>query len=449
MCGVFGITGQEEASNLTYLGLYAMQHRGQEAAGIVSSNGERLFKIRKRHLVSEAFTKDSFRYLKGSMAIGHVRYSTTGDNIQRNVQPFIASGNFGTLAVAHNGNLTNFSKLKAKLQNEGAVFQSTMDTEAIVHLVAQAKEKTLPEKIITALQALEGAFSLVFLSEKELVVARDPMGFRPLCLGRLGNSPVVASETCVFDLINAKYERDVNPGEMLILREDGSVESKIFAQERKPSFCIFEHIYFSRPDSMVFGSCVYENRKRLGHELARECNVDADFVMPVPDSGSIIALGYSEESRIPLQMAFVRNHYVGRTFIEPEQSIRGFGVKIKLNPVRSLLKGKRVIVIDDSIVRGTTSKKIIKMIRDAGAKEVNLLIASPPFVSPCLYGVDTPTQEELISSSNSVDATRKHIGADRLYYLSLEGMYRAVKDQTATNFCDACFTRKYPTQVNL
>lgn len=447
MCGIFGIAGHPEASNLVYLGLYALQHRGQEAAGIVSSDSERLYKVRERNRVADAFQADSIEYLKGSMAIGHVRYSTTGENLQKNVQPFIANGNFGTIAIAHNGNLTNFRTLRSEMQKQGAIFQSTMDTELILHRVATAGEGTPLERIERALNEVEGAYSLLFLNEKEMIAARDPHGFRPLCLGWLKGSPVFASETCAFDLIGATYDREVEPGEMIVATADGKITSKRFAEPKVGAQCIFEHIYFSRPDSEIFGSSVYQVRRRLGHELAREQNIEADLVTPVPDSGMFAALGFAEESKIPFQLGFVRNHYVGRTFIEPGQSIRDFGVKIKLNPVRSVLEGKRVVMVDDSIVRGTTSRKIVKMIREAGAKEITLLISSPPFISPCVYGIDTPTKEELIASKKSVEEIRQFIGVDRLGYLSLDGVFRAV-DAPRDKFCEACFTGNYRTPVD-
>jgi amidophosphoribosyltransferase len=446
MCGIFGIAGHPEASNLAYLGLYALQHRGQESAGIVSTDGNRLFKIRKRELAADAFDTESLAYLRGPMAVGHVRYSTTGENVQRNVQPFIATGNFGTLALAHNGNLTNFTALRRKLEGRGSIFQSTMDTEVILHLAATAEAPTLEEKIEKALSDVEGAYSLLFLNEKELIAVRDPRGFRPLCFGWLKKSPVFASETCAFDLIGAKYEREVEPGEMLIATADGKIRSRRFAPEKKRSHCVFEQIYFARPDSTIFGLSVYQARRRLGHELAREHRITADVVTPVPDSGLFAALGFSEESGIPFQIGFVRNHYIGRTFIEPRQAIRDFGVRVKLNPVRSVLQGKRVVMIDDSIVRGTTSQKIVKMIRDVGAKEISLLLSSPPFVSPCVYGIDTPTKAELIASRKSIDEIRRFIGVDYLGYLSLDGIYRAI-EIPRDDFCDACFTGNYPTPV--
>ncbi|HLG21134.1 MAG TPA: amidophosphoribosyltransferase [Bdellovibrionota bacterium] len=446
MCGIFGIAGNNEASNLTYLGLYALQHRGQESAGIVSADGKRLFKMRRRSLVSDAFDKNSIEYLRGPCAIGHVRYSTSGPNIQKNVQPFIAAGRFGDLAIAHNGNLTNFHAIRKQLEEQGAVFQSTMDTEVILHLAAMAPGSTIQEKIKNGLARVEGAYSLVFLTTKELIAVRDPMGFRPLALGWLGKSPVFASETCAFDLIGAAYDRELEPGEMITATMKGEISSMRISDPKRPGRCIFEHIYFARPDSTVFGQSVYDVRRRLGHELAREFPLKADVVTPVPDSGVYAAIGYAEEIGIPLQMGFIRNHYVGRTFIEPQKAIRGFGVKIKLNPVRSILAGKRVIVIDDSIVRGTTSKKLIKMIRDAGATEISMLISSPPVVGPCYYGIDTPTSEELIGANKSLDEIRRFIGADQLHYLSMEGVYRAAKGDS-TRYCDACFTRNYLTSI--
>jgi len=448
MCGIFGITNHKEAANLTYLGLYSLQHRGQESAGIVSTDGRRLFKMRRRTLVSEAFDKDSIDYLRGPAAIGHVRYSTSGPNIQKNVQPFIATGSFGDLAVAHNGNLTNFRSIRKTLEEKGAIFQSTMDTEVILHLVARASGKSLAEKVQNGLKKVKGAYSLLFLTENEMVAVRDPFGFRPLCFGWLKGAPVVASETCTFDLIDAKYEREIEPGEILVATRGGKVTSRYLnGRNGKIAQCVFEHIYFARPDSTLYGESVYDVRWRLGRELAREFPFKADVITPVPDSGVVAAMGYAEESGIPFQMGFIRNHYVGRTFIEPREAIRGFGVKIKLNPVRSVLKGKKVIVIDDSIVRGTTSKKIIKMIKDAGARKVYMVISSPPIVSPCYYGIDTPTKKELIGSNKSLEAIRKFIGADKIGYLSIQGVYRAVKAK-ANKFCDACFTEKYPTPID-
>ena len=444
MCGIFGIANHSEASNLTYLGLYALQHRGQEAAGIVSTDGTRLFKLRKRALVSDAFDENSFRFLKGRSAIGHTRYSTTGDNLIRNVQPFVATAGVGDISVAHNGNLTNFKELKESLQKRGAIFQSTMDTEVILHLIASEASGSLAERIVNSLNKLQGAFSLTFLSSQKLIAARDPWGFRPLSIGYLDDGIVFSSESCAFDLIGAKYKRELEPGEVVAIDySTGKVDSFWLQKKKRTAKCVFEHIYFSRPDSRIFDGDVYKSRKNLGRELAREYKVHADVVIPVPDSGVLAALGYSEESGIPFQMGFIRNHYVGRTFIEPKQSIRGFGVRIKLNPVKSVMEGKNVVIVDDSIVRGTTCKKIIKMVKEAGAKEITFVVSSPPFKSPCTYGIDTPTKGELIASNYSVEEIRKYIGVDRLHYLSLEGIYRAI-GMNSDSFCDACFSENYP-----
>lgn len=444
MCGIVGVVNNPEASNLVYLGLYAVQHRGQEAAGIVSSNGEKLFRMRRKGLVEEGFKKESFTHLKGPMAIGHVRYSTTGDNIQRNYQPFIGTLEGTDVSVAHNGNLTNFKKLKTELQMNGAVFQSTMDTEVILHLIARSSKSTLQEKILDTLKKLEGAFSLLLLSNDQFFAIRDPWGFRPLSMGRKKDGTVVfASETCAFDLVDAVFERDILPGEMLVMDRTGKATSLKIDKKVKTSQCVFEHVYFSRPDSQVYEKSVYQTRKNLGRELAKEHTLTADCVIPVPDSGVLSALGYAQEMNIPFQMGLIRNHYVGRTFIEPEQSIRGFGVKLKLNPVKSELEGKHVIVVDDSIVRGTTSKKIVKMLREAGVKKITMMISSPPFANPCFYGIDTPNKDDLIASKMTLSQIRDFIEVDELRYLSLEGMYKAV-GTTHETFCDACFTGKYP-----
>jgi len=449
MCGIVGIVGHPEASNLAYLGLYSLQHRGQESAGIISSDGQKFHKIRRRSLVSDAFNKDAIKFLKGNVAIGHVRYATTGQNAQRNVQPLMATGAFGNMAVAHNGNLTNFVELQKQLEKEGTLFQSTVDTEVVLHLIAKSQKGTFIDKLLASMEQIEGAFSLIFLTPEGIVAVRDPHGFRPLSLGRLDQGGiVVASETCAFDLIDAKFERDIEPGEVLFIRNDGTMQSYSLKPKPKFSKCVFEHVYFSRPDSNIFGKSVYDSRKELGKQLAKEFPIEADLVTPVPDSGVISAMGYAEQMGITMQMGFIRNHYVGRTFIEPSQSIRGFGVKVKLNPVKSVLQGKRVVVIDDSIVRGTTSKKIIKMIRDAGAKEVTLLITSPPFLNPCVYGIDTPTKAELLASRMSIEEMRAFIEVDKLGFISLQGMYKAL-DFKPSEFCDACFSGKYPTAVEL
>lgn len=443
-CGVFGIFGHAEAANMTYLGLYALQHRGQESAGIVSSNGSELHSHKEMGLVADIFSEDVLRKLPGNAAIGHVRYSTTGASNLKNAQPFVVDYSRGGIAVAYNGNLVNAGLLRDELEAYGSIFQSSVDTEIIVHLIAASKANTLTDRIADALKQVKGSYSLVFLTETQMVAVRDPNGFRPLALGRLKDAWIVASETCAFDLIEAEYVRDIMPGEILVIDRDGT---QSFSPFDKAPFtpCIFEFIYFAKPDSNIFGANVYSVRKNLGRELARECPVEADIVIPVPDSGVPAAIGFAEESKIPFQMGLIRNHYVGRTFIEPKDTIRHFGVKIKLNAVRELLKGKRVVVIDDSIVRGTTSRKIVKMIRDAGAKEIHMRISSPPTICPCFYGIDTPTKKELIASSHTIDEVNTYITADTLRYLSVEGLYKAVSDAGAS-FCDACFTGKYPIE---
>ena len=442
MCGIFGIFNHPEASNLTYLGLYALQHRGQESAGIVSSDGTRLLMHRQMGLVSEVFTRDNLKRLSGKNAIGHVRYSTAGSSELKNAQPFVVDYAQGGISVAHNGNLTNAFLIRGKLETSGSIFQSNMDTEIIVHLIAHSKEKTFVEKTIQALKQVEGSYSLVFLTEHEMVVARDPYGFRPLVMGRIKDSYVFASETCAFDLINAEFVREIEPGEVLLVTSHGIQSFKPFPKTCNAQ-CVFEFIYFARPDSLIFNRNVYEVRKELGMQLAKESPVDADMVVPIPDSGFPATIGYAFESKLPLELGMIRNHYVGRTFIEPEQSIRHFGVKIKLNPVKGLMNGKRVITVDDSIVRGTTSRKIIKMFRTAGAKEVHVRISSPPITHPCFFGIDTPQKKELIASSHTVKETQKYITANSLHYLSLEGLKHCVKGD-AGNFCYACFTGDYP-----
>ncbi len=401
MCGIFGIYNHTEASNLAYLGLYALQHRGQESAGIVSSDHRQLHHYRQMGLVSEVFTKEILKKLSGRSAIGHVRYSTAGSSELKNAQPFVVDYHRGSLAIAHNGNLTNASFIKSELESRGSIFQSNMDTEVIVHLIARFKEKTIVERTVHALKQVEGAYSLLILTEKEMVVARDPFGFRPLALGQLKDAPVVASETCAFDLIGAKFVREIEPGEIILINEEGIKSFKPFSQ-KQPHQCIFEFIYFARPDSFLFNRNVYEVRKSLGAQLAQEAPVEVDMVVPIPDSGFPATLGYAAESKIPLELGMIRNHYIGRTFIEPEQRIRHFGVKIKLNPVKELLKGKRIVTVDDSIVRATTSRKINKMFRNAGTKEIHVRISSPPITNPCFFGIDTPKRSELIASSHNV-----------------------------------------------
>ncbi len=443
MCGIVGIFNHPEASNLAYLGLYALQHRGQESAGIVSSDGKNLYVHREMGHVADIFVESVLQKLPGSNAIGHVRYSTTGESQLKNCQPVSVDYSRGGLAVAHNGNLVNAQKVRAELEAHGAIFQSTMDTEVIIHLVAQSSKNSLVDRIGDALKQVRGAYSLIFLTETRLIAVRDPFGWRPLVLGKKGDAWVVASETCALDLVEAEFVREVEPGEVILIDRDGLHTSRPFLIPHKKAMCIFEFIYFARPDSHIFGRDVYEMRKGFGKQLAREHPIQADVVVPVPDSGVPAALGFAEEAGIPFEMGLIRNHYVGRTFIEPKESIRHFGVKIKLNPVREVLKGKRVVVIDDSIVRGTTSKKIVKMIRDAGAKEVHVRISSPPTTGPCFYGIDTPNKDELIASNQSVDEIRKFIGADSLGYLSPQGLYWFEKNHGEW-FCDACFTGDYP-----
>lgn len=449
-CGVFGIYGHLEAANLTYLGLHALQHRGQESAGIVTSDGIHLYTHREMGLVSDIFTEEVLSRLPGKNAIGHVRYSTTGSSHIKNSQPIVVTYSRGEIAIAHNGNLTNARALREELEHSGAIFQSTTDTEVIVHLIARSQEESLIKRIIEALIKCRGAYSLLFLSPEFMMATRDPYGFRPLVMGRLGDATVIASETCAFDLIEAEFVREVEPGEILVIGPKGTESIKPFPEVRH-AHCVFEFIYFARPDSFIFGRNVYQVRKELGKQLAREQPADADIVVAVPDSGVPAAIGYSEESGLPLELGLLRSHYVGRTFIEPQQSIRNFGVKLKLNAIREVLSEKRVAIIDDSIVRGTTSRKIVKMIRAAGAKEVHMRISSPPMCFSCHYGVDTPTREELIASSLNVEEINKYITSDTLGYLSLEGVMKAVESyktlEGKESFCDACFTGNYPVEI--
>jgi amidophosphoribosyltransferase len=457
-CGVAAIYGHPEASKLAYLSLYALQHRGQESAGISTSDGNLIHTKKSMGHVADIFTVPVLQELPGSLAIGHTRYSTTGDTVERNAQPFSVHCNKGRIAVAHNGNITNAAELRADLEARGAIFQASSDTEVILHLVAHSRERTLAGALRDALLQLEGAFSLVFLAQDRIIVARDPQGFRPLAMGMLefssGGSSITkpahvfASETCAFDLINAVYMGDVQPGEMVIVGPEGVTRER-FAPHRQLSQCVFEHVYFSRPDSIVFGRPVQESRESLGMLLAREAPADADIVVPVPDSGNAAALGYSAESGLPYKQALIRNHYVGRTFIEPSQAIRDFGVKLKLNAVRSLLDGKSVVLVDDSIVRGTTSRKIVRMVRQAGAREVHMRISCPPTISPCFYGVDTPNKNELIAANSTIDEIRHFIEADSLAYLSMRGLQESVVDERG-EYCYACYTGNYPTDfVNI
>ena len=446
-CAVMGVYGHPEASNMVYLGLYALQHRGQESCGIVSSDGKGLISHRQMGLVADAFKEEVIKRLEGNSAIGHNRYSTTGQSHLKNAQPFVVEYSQGPIAISHNGNLVNGALLREELERSGSIFQSTTDTEVIIHLIATSKEATLIGRIVEALSRARGAYSLLFLTLDKMIAARDPYGFRPLVLGKFREGKnrgayVFASETCALDLIEAEFIRDVEPGEIVTIGPDGLESLKPFPPVPHAK-CIFEYIYFARPDSNLFGHNVYQVRKALGLQLARESGVPADLVTPVPDSGVPAAMGYAEESKIPLEFGLIRNHYVGRTFIEPQQTIRNFGVKIKLNAQRDVLNGKRVLVVDDSIVRGTTSRKIIRMLRDAGAKEVHMRISSPATIGPCYYGIDTPTRSELIASSNSVEEIRRYIEADTLAYLSRDGMY-AYFDGQRKGFCDACFSGDYP-----
>ena len=432
-CGVFGVFGHPEAANLTYLGLYALQHRGQESAGIVSSDGHELHLHRAMGEVEEIFQPAVLAKLPGNAAIGHTRYSTAGDKALLNAQPIMIDCNKGKVALGHNGNLTNAAEWRRKLEHRGSIFQTNSDTEVIVHMIARSQARNLSGAIGDALNQVEGAYSLLLLTPDELYAVRDPRGFRPLVLGKLPATDVapeawmVASETCAFDLLNAQYIREVEPGEMVRISRSG-IESIRFAPVKPQQHCVFEHVYFSRPDSIIFGRSVNESREALGRLLAQEHPADADIVVPVPDSGVPAAVGYALESKIAFRMGLIRNHYIGRTFIEPSQAIRNFGVKLKLNPVRGLIEGKRVVLVDDSIVRGTTSRKIVRMVREAGAKEVHVRISCPPTISPCYYGVDTPTREELIASSNSPEEIRKFLGADSLGYISMAGLRQAVND---------------------
>ena len=444
-CGVFGVFGHPEAANLAYLGLYALQHRGQESAGIVSSNGKSLISHRGMGLVADIFNTEVINCLEGTAAIGHNRYSTTGSTSLKNCQPLVVEYSGGGLALAHNGNLVNFVELRERLEARGSLFQSSSDSEVIIHLIAGSRAPTLAERVAEALAQVRGAYSLVVLGQHEMIAVRDPFGFRPLVLGSLNGAPIATSETCALDLVRADYVREVEAGEMVIISEDGVRSMHPFGSA-PPRRCIFEYVYFARPDSLLFGRNVYQVRKHQGRALARECPADADIVVPVPDSGNAAALGYAEESGMPFEMGLVRSHYVGRTFIEPRQSIRHFGVKIKFNPVSELLRGKRVVLVEDSLVRGTTLRKVIPMLRQAGAREVHMRIAAPPTTHSCFYGIDTPTRDELLASSHSVEEIRSYITADSLAYLSWEGLYSFL-DGPPEGFCDACFTGRYPVEI--
>ena len=443
-CGVFGIHNHPEAARLAYLGLYALQHRGQESAGIVTTSGEGMSIEKNMGKVAEVFDEQNLGSLKGENAIGHVRYSTAGESDLVNAQPILIDCHRGQIALCHNGNLVNAATIRAELESAGSIFLSKSDTEVILHLIARSRQDHIVDATVDALSRMQGAYSLVMLYRDKLIAVRDPRGFRPLSLGRINNAWIVTSESCALDLIYADLVRDIEPGELLKIDGSGLSSVKPFPRADK-SYCIFEHIYFARPDSIVFGRSVFDVRKRLGHEMARELEQPADIVIPVPDSGVYAALGYSEESRIPLEFGLIRNHYVGRTFIEPRQSIRDFGVKVKLNPVRSSILGKRVILVEDSIVRGTTSRKIVRMLRQAGAGEIHMRISCPPTISPCYYGIDTPLKEELIASRKSVSEIREYIDADTVRYLSHEGMLKAI-GASSRDYCTACYTERYPIE---
>jgi amidophosphoribosyltransferase len=456
-CGVMAVYGHPDAARMTYWGLYALQHRGQESAGIASADGQELNDIKGMGLVSEIFTDEVLAKLPGHMAIGHTRYSTTGDSALLNAQPISVESTKGLIAIAHNGNLINLGNSKARLERDGALFQTTSDSEIIVQLIAHSKQSMLVDCIADSLAQVDGAFSIVMMTRNRIFAARDPHGFRPLSMGRIAGANgapdtfVFASETCAFDLLHAKYERDVEPGELVMVSEDGVTSRRFAPETTPPASCIFEHVYFARPDSRIFGRWVQQSREEMGRQLARESGVAADLVVPVPDSGVTAAIGYAAESGIPFNLGLIRNHYVGRTFIQPEQRVRDFGVRMKLNPVRSLLEGKRVILIDDSIIRGTTSRKIVRMVRAAGATEVHMRISCPPTISPCFYGVDTPSKKDLIAANKSVAEICDFIEADSLAYLSLVGLtHSCTKGEPSTglspaSFCTACYTGNYPT----
>ena len=450
-CGVFGVFGHDEAAALTALGLHALQHRGQEAAGIISFDGEQFHDHRALGLIGDNFNSENIiKQLRGSLAVGHTRYSTSGETVLRNVQPLFADFQFGGLAIAHNGNLTNAYRIRRDLVRRGCIFQSTSDTEIIIHLIAISLGHRVVDRITDALRQVDGAYSLVSITQKKLIGLRDPYGVRPLVLGRLDGAYILASETCALDIIGAKFERDIEPGELVVIDKEGLQSIKPFPVA--PSrFCVFEYIYFARPDSVMEGKNVYDIRKRIGAELAREEPIDADYVVPVPDSGVPAAIGYAQESGIPFELGIIRNHYVGRTFIEPSDNIRNLGVKLKHNANLTFLAGKRVILIDDSVVRGTTSVKIVEMVRAAGAKEVHMRISSPPVIDSCFYGIDTPSKDELLASNNTLDEMAKHINVDSLAFISDDGLYQAVHGEKRNNempqYCDACFTSNYPIRL--
>ncbi|MBT5470832.1 MAG: amidophosphoribosyltransferase [Nitrospina sp.] len=444
-CGVVGVYGHPEAANLVYLGLYALQHRGQESAGIVASTHSKMHLELGMGLVADIFDPGRLLKLPGPLAIGHNRYSTAGKSELVNAQPCMINYAAGSLALAHNGNLVNAETIRKELGSQGAIFQSTNDSEVIVHLMAQAKSESFVDRAAEALRQVSGAYSLVLMTETELLAARDPHGFRPLCLGKLDGAYIIASETCVMDLIEAEFIREVEPGELILINEDG-IQSFFPFKKVESKHCVFEHIYFARPDSYLFGEHVYSARKAMGRAMAQESPADVDLIVPVPDSGVVSAMGFAEESNIPFEMGLIRNHYVGRTFIEPQSQIRNFGVRLKLNAVKNLIAGKRLAIIDDSIVRGTTSRKIVKMLLEAGAKEVHLRISSPPILHSCFYGIDTPNKEELIAHKNTLEETRKYLGANSLCYLSIKKMLEVLQNGE-NKFCSACFDGNYPVPV--
>ena len=443
-CGVFGIFGHPEAANMAYLGLYALQHRGQESAGIAAADGAQVRASRAMGYVADTFDGDALAHLPGRNAIGHVRYSTAGESKLSNAQPILIDCAHGQIGICHNGNLVNAGDLREELVRQGSIFQSNSDTEVVLHLYARSRAGSVVDAVVESVSQVQGAFSLLMITKDRLIAVRDPHGFRPLALGRLDDAFVVASETCAMDLIGATYVRDVEPGEVLVISEEGLRSLKPFPAAPL-AHCVFEHVYFARPDSYVFGKSVNEVRTNLGRMLAREQRVDADVVVPVPDSGVCAAMGYADEAGIPLRMGLIRNHYVGRTFIQPQSSIRHFGVKVKLNPVRSILEGKRVVLVDDSIVRGTTSRKIVRMVRAAGAKEVHVRISCPPTISPCFYGIDTPRKSELIAATHSIDEIREFLEADSVAYLSLQGLTTAV-GSNHNSYCTSCYTGHYPVE---
>ena len=446
MCGVFGIHNHDEAANIAYLGMHALQHRGQESAGLVAVR-DKLRRHAAMGLVSDVFDRDTLRTLPGETAIGHVRYSTAGSSELRNAQPFMFEYSGGAISIAHNGNIVNATELRNELEAQGSIFQTSSDTEVIVHLMAKSREPDVVGKLRAALSRIRGAYSLVLLTHDEKMIGvRDPDGFRPLVIGRLNDAYVLSSETCAFELIEAEFIRDVEPGELVLIEKGGLTSVRLFDAKR-PTFCVFEHVYFARPDSLVNGKSVYRAREKMGTRLAQESPVDADVVIPVPDSGVGAAIGYANEAKIPFEMGMIRSHYVGRTFIEPQESIRHFGVRLKLSPVRAVVDGQRVVVVDDSLVRGTTSRKIVKMLRGAGAREVHLRISAPPTTHPCFYGIDTPTRSELVASNHTVDEIAKYVTCDSLAYLSHDGMMTSVGSDGGQGYCAACFTGQYPVAL--